>query len=186
MASVNTGVTKSCGCLQVERRNINAFKTHGLSKHPIYRVWNAMKDRCYRKKSQDYPDYGGRGVVVCDEWVNDFKAFYSWAIANGWQDGLQIDKDLKAIAANVEPLLYSPMWCQFVTPSDNSNGRRNNRIIEYNGERRTLAEWAKMFNLSISSFRSRLERNGWVLEDFIARPANTNKNGVKRKTKRDG
>lgn len=181
MASVNTGVTKSCGCLQVERRNINAFRTHGLSKHPVYRVWNAMKDRCYRVKSEDYPDYGARGVIVCDEWKRDFKAFYDWAISNGWGIGLQIDKDLKAKEAGVLPLIYSPEWCQFVTPEDNSNGRRSNRIIEYRGEMKTLKEWSAILGIHRSTLTGRLKRNNYVLNDIIARGANVKKNGEHRK-----
>lgn len=166
-SSVNAGVTKSCGCLLAEQRPPSTT-THGLSKHPIYRVWNGMKDRCYREKSDDYPDYGGRGVIVCDEWKDDFMAFYNWAICNGWKKGLQIDKDLKAKEMNLPaPLIYSPEWCRFVTPADNSNGRRSNRVIEYKGERRSLSEWSKLIGLNRITLRGRLERNGWVLDDAI-------------------
>lgn len=173
MSSVNAGITKSCGCLQAENRHKTRFITHGLSKHPIYRVWNAMKDRCYREKCDDYLDYGGRGVIVCDEWKDDFKAFYDWAIKNGWRKGLQIDKDIKAKELNVEALIYSPERCVFVTPKNNSNARRSNRIIKYKGEEKSLTEWSDILGLKVHTLRATLERNNWIMTDYIARSVKT-------------
>lgn len=83
-------------------------KTHGLNDHPLYRKWNGFKTRCYNKNNPKYHRYGGRGVIVCNEWVNNFKAFYDWAILNGWEEGLQIDKDIKAHKLGKEGLIYSP------------------------------------------------------------------------------
>jgi len=167
ISNVKAGVTKSCGCLQIERRNINCYKTHGLSGHPIYRVWNAMKDRCYRERSEDYPDYGGRGVVVCDEWKDDFAKFYDWAINNRWKKGLQIDKDIKAKEMKVEALIYSPQFCQFVTPKRNSNARRSNRVIEYKGEAKNFKQWCDLFKIGRTKFRNLLIKNNWVLDDEL-------------------
>lgn len=182
ISSVAAGKTTSCGCYQKELFRKNSYKTHCLSNHPIYRVWNAMKGRCYREKSDDYPDYGGRGVIVCDEWKDDFRAFYDWAIVNGWQPGLQIDKDLKAKELNMPPpLIYSPEWCQFVTPAKNSNGRRSNVILEYRGEKKTIKEWSIALKIHASTLYGRLERNNWVLNDIVARDANIKRNGEKRK-----
>ncbi len=93
-------------------------KTHGLTKHPLYKVWDAMKDRCYREKSTRYEYYGGIGVSVCDEWKNDFKKFYDWAI-DIWKPGLQIDKDILCKKLNIYPKIYSPETCLFVTPREN-------------------------------------------------------------------
>lgn len=69
---------------------------HGLSKHPLHNVWHGIKCRCYGKSSKGYNNYGALGVIMCDEWKNNFKSFYDWAISNGWEKGLQIDKDIKA------------------------------------------------------------------------------------------
>lgn len=90
---------------------------HGLVKHPLNSVWCGMKQRCYNKNMHRYVDYGGRGIKICDEWRNDFEAFHNWAIANGWQAGLQIDRiDNDGI--------YEPGNCRFVTPQANSLNRR--------------------------------------------------------------
>lgn len=101
-----------CGC-DLTNRNIK----HKKRNTKLYNVWDAMKQRCYNKNNQRYSSYGGKGVYVCDEWVNDFKAFYDWAINNGYKKGLVLDKDIICLVKDVEPMYYSPDTCQFVTPS---------------------------------------------------------------------
>ncbi len=95
------------------------MKSHGLSKHKLYKVWDSMKDRCYRKKNTAYKRYGGSDVIVCDEWKNDFMAFYTWAI-DKWKPGLCIDKDILCKKLNISPKIYSPQTCQFITSRENS------------------------------------------------------------------
>ena len=154
---VVTGATKSCGCYAVERA-ISDSTTHGLSNHRLYAKWNDVKNRCYNKKVSSYKIYGGRGVVMCDEWRNDFKCFYNWCIENGWEEGMQIDKDIKG-----DGLLYSPGTCCFVTPKKNCNNRRSNRYIEYNGVVKTLMEWSEHFGVNPGTLFGRLSR-GWSLD----------------------
>src|SRR5699024_10556158 len=79
--------TKSCGCL------IGAnLKTHGFTGHRIYHIYKHMKARCYTKTNQDYKDYGGRGIKVCDMWLDNFKNFHNWAMENGYKNNLSIDR----------------------------------------------------------------------------------------------
>jgi len=120
--SVRNGNTKSCGCyISKVMATVNKSKiTHGLSKQPIYHVWIMMKQRCYNKNSKRYKDWGGRGITVCDEWINDFEAFYSWAIPNGYNESLQIDREDND--GN-----YEPDNCRFTTAKINANNRRNTR-----------------------------------------------------------
>lgn len=82
---LNTGKIKSCGCLN---------KKHMKSNSKIYSVWENIKQRCYNINNPQYINYGGRGIVVCDEWKNDFKTFHDWAILNGYEEnkGLSIDR----------------------------------------------------------------------------------------------
>lgn len=124
---------------------------HGHSYHPIYSVWRAMINRCYNKKSTYYHNYGGRGVRVCDEWRHDFAAFFNWSIANGWQKGLEIDKDIKG-----NGMIYSPDTCVFVTRKENGRKKKNNVLVVYNGESKPLAEWCELFNLKYTTIRHRL------------------------------
>ena len=65
---------------------------HNMSYSKLYKVWQGMKTRCYNNKFIYYRHYGGRGIKVCDEWINDFATFYKWAINNGYAKGLTIDR----------------------------------------------------------------------------------------------
>ena len=128
--------TKSCGCA---RKNPfvkghpygKRFQpTHGLSKHPLFKVWLHIIDRCYKflPTHISYRYYRGKGIQVCDEWRNNFKNFYDWAIANNWQKGLTIDR--KDSNGN-----YEPSNCEFVTASENSKrmSKDNPTHGEFNG-----------------------------------------------------
>lgn len=106
------GITKSCGHRQVS----NGATVNG-KKSPIYRVWEGLRTRCNNPKCDSYPYYGGRGISVCDEWQDGFAVFRDWAIKNGYQEGLQIDR----IDNNGN---YEPGNCRFVTRSVNMNNRR--------------------------------------------------------------
>ena len=118
--------TKSCGCLTAETASIT-FKKHGLGDKPERTVWRAIKSRCYNKKNVGYEGYGGRGISMCDEWLNSFDSFEAWLHSNGWSKGLQIDR----IDNNGN---YCPENCRIVTNLENcSLGRRRSRIDNATG-----------------------------------------------------
>lgn len=125
-ANLRNGRTLSCGC--------NSLK-HGKRSTRLYRIWGGMKARCYRKTHVWYKRYGGRGIVICDEWRDNFQAFYNWAMANGYRDDLSIDR----IDVNGN---YSPDNCKWSTEVEQKNNRSNNQTVEINGRTQTLAEWA--------------------------------------------
>jgi hypothetical protein len=108
----------SCGCLN--RRTTKELRlTHGFSKHPLFWVWVAMRERCYNPNHPDYSKYGAKGVTICNSWKDDAGAFINWALTNGWQKGLHLDKDILSYAQGIVPT-YSPTTCQFITPAENS------------------------------------------------------------------
>jgi len=107
------GHTLSCGCYEEEvllKRNTKY--SHNIPK--LYHCWNDMMRRCYDQKSTGYLYYGGRGVSVCEDW-HDYQKFLDWALMNGWEEGLQLDKDKKG-----DGLLYCPDFCCFLTPKENN------------------------------------------------------------------
>lgn len=120
---IRNGHTKSCGCLCLE---INAKrlkgnqlgKIHGLHDHPLRAIRKAMIRRCGNPNDRFFKNYGGRGIIVCDEWKESLVAFYEWAIDNGWFKGLSIDRinnDGK----------YEPKNCRWITVSENSRRPRS-------------------------------------------------------------
>ena len=111
-AVLSNGHTKSCGCLRKEGPRKPSY-SHGLSKTRLYRIWSNMKSRCLNPKVHNYKHYGGKGVSVCDEWLQNFKAFYDWAIASGYKDDLTIDR--KDSDGN-----YCPENCCWITQSENA------------------------------------------------------------------
>lgn len=152
--NVKTGKTLSCGCLNAETKG--ALK-HGMSNHPLYSVWENMLSRCYNKKVKQYKNYGGRGVVMCEEWRTNPDVFINWGLENGWERRLELDKDILG-----NGLVYSPQTCCFVTPKINSRNKNNNVFIEFCGERKTLVEWAESLNIHPSGMIYRI--NKWGIE----------------------
>src|ERR1700690_13838 len=131
---IKKGGIKSCGCLAAINCQRIALR-HGLSSSTLYRIWNKMKDRCYNNKHIHYKSYGGRGIEVCEEWLNDFMSFYNWAINNGWSEGLTLDRINNANG-------YSTFNCKFSTAKQQGRNRRNNFLITAFGNTKCASEWA--------------------------------------------
>lgn len=115
---LKSGHTRSCGCLHKER-TVKHSTTHGLRQHPLYNVHSSMKNRCTNPKSKAYRNYGGRGIKVCDRWLESFENFYE-DIIEGYIKGLQLDR----IDNDGD---YSKENCRWVTPQQNSMNRGVNR-----------------------------------------------------------
>lgn len=137
------GHTKSCGCLNREektKRIIKQSTTHNSSRTRLYNIWKKMKQRCYNSNHTYYRDYGGRGILMCDEWKNDFVAFRDWAMENGYADELTIDR----IDNNKG---YSSDNCRWVDKKSQQRNKRNNVYVEYEGEEKTLSEVAELLGM---------------------------------------
>lgn len=158
--NLRAGKSQSCGCYRVDR-NSEQFSTHGMTNTKLYGVWSGMKARCFNKNVDAYKDYGGRGIVVCDEWKNDFSAFYHWAIANGYREGLSIDR-----IDNDKG--YAPDNCHWVTSVVQASNRRSNNTIQYNGEEHTVTEWAKILNINPKTIFNRIY-SGWDVADALTK-----------------
>ena len=160
---LKNGDTKSCGCAHHDMLVKRNYK-HGISdRHPIYVIWCHMKERCYRERCEGYKYYGGRGITVCDLWKNDFKSFYDWSIDNGWAPKLSIDR-----IDNNGP--YSPENCRWVDRITQMNNTRANVIVEFKGEKHTIAEWARLKNISYSALKQRIVNYKWDIERALTTP----------------
>ena len=153
---LTSGNTKSCGCLRKER-NIESHKTHGQYRSRLWRTWENMKQRCYNKNDKHY---GGRGIAVCDEWLNDFMAFYDWAMKNGYDDTLTIDR----IDNNGN---YEPNNCRWATVKQQNKNRRSNINFTYNGETHCLMDWCKILELNYNTVYNRFHNCNWSIEKAL-------------------
>lgn len=152
--SLRSCATKSCGCLNSELAKQRKQK-HKHCEERIYHIWKNMKQRCSNANFNAYTRYGGRGITVCDEWLNDFQAFYDWAMANGYKDGLTIDR----INNNKG---YSPDNCRWATPKEQANNRQSNHLVTFNGKTQTIAQWADELNMNYFALYSKLKRLNYI------------------------
>lgn len=166
--SVKNGNTKSCGCFH-KKQLIERSITHGLADHPLYGVWMGIKGRCYNSNHSAYKYYGGKNVKMCQEWKDDFLAFYNWAIENNWKEGLQIDKDIKAKQKGIASLLYSPEWCTIVTAKQNSNAKEGCNVYKIDNLNYTKAQLSEKYDINYAALNRRL-KVGWGVEKSLGVP----------------
>lgn len=128
-----------------------------MSDLKLYWVWRRMIKSTNSPSYKDYKNYGGRGIKICDEWLHNFKSFHKWAIANGYSEGLQIDR----VDNNGD---YEPSNCRWTTSQVQNNNKRNNINIEYNGETKTLGEWSKFLDIEYHILYDRLYKYHWEID----------------------
>jgi hypothetical protein len=160
--SLKDGSIVSCGCRKREQGKTNLTKhhTHKQSGTRLYYSWQDMKKRCYNEGNSRYANYGGRGIKVCDEWKDNFTAFYQWAIENGYSEKLTIDR------INVDGD-YEPSNCRWADIKTQCNNRTSNIKITIGNSTRTLTEWCEIFNVDYKKINARYRRNGFVSIDDL-------------------
>lgn len=147
------GHTTSCGCA---KKGINS--THKMSHTRIYQEWAHMKQRCFYPNSIGWEKYGGRGITVCDEWQHDFKAFYDWAMANGYSNELTLDR-----IDNDKG--YCPENCRWTTMKEQISNRSNS-LVFYG---KTLQEWSEELGIKYTTLWNRIFTYDWPLEKALGK-----------------
>lgn len=150
------GITKSCGCLVYEQKT---RLTHGMTGTVLHNRWLNMKSRCFNPHNKRYERYGGRGITICDEWL-DFKNFYNWSVANGFSEELSLDR-----IDNDKG--YCPDNCRWATPRQQANNTARNVKIEYMGKVKTLSQWCRDLGLNYKLVYYRYHEQNMKLEKAI-------------------
>lgn len=147
----------SCGC------NVKRRKT-ATKKDSLYRRWSAMKRRCSNPEAADYKYYGGKGVSICDEW-KDFEVFKEWAVRNGWDESLTIDR--KDSNGN-----YEPNNCRWTTMQTQNRNKPHLKRYEAFGEEKLICEWAEDPRCLVSQLTlyNRIHISQWNPETAMTKP----------------
>jgi hypothetical protein len=133
-------------------------KMHGLSQTRLYRIWALIKDRCFNHNTTCYVNYGGRGIGICNEWL-DFETFYYWSLKNGYSDLLTIDR--KDNDGN-----YTPSNCRWVDRKTQQNNMRANHKIVYKGELLNMSQIIEITGFNRNTVNGRI-RLGWQDKDLF-------------------
>lgn len=146
----------SCGCLNKLRMKKRSSK-HNLYYTKIYKIWIAMKQRCYYKKYKYYKNYGGKGIKVCDEWKNSIINFYEWALKNGYEDGLSIER----VDINKD---YCPENCKWIPKNQQQKNTSRTKLYKYKNEKETIYFFSKKYKIPQSSFYRKIRKGISVAE----------------------
>lgn len=162
-ADLRRGDSKSCGCLNHELARERLLQ-HGHTNTAIYGEWARMKRRCRGNNAYDKKHYSDRGIKVCDQWVNNFSAFYDYVskLPNYGQPGYSLDR-----VSNDQG--YEPGNVRWASPVMQANNRSNNIVLTYNGEIHTQAEWARIVGIKYTTLQRRL-LDGWSVERTLTTP----------------
>lgn len=163
------GLSKSCGCQRsknysntLHEKYKNKAKT-GEGRTRLHVIWDGMKKRCNCITDKHYVWYGERGIRVCKEWSDSFQSFKRWALENGYQDDLTIDR----IDNDGD---YEPNNCRWISQAEQCRNKRNNILLTLNGETMCIAEWAKKLGINSETIRNRKNNLGWSDEKTLTTP----------------
>jgi hypothetical protein len=162
--------TISCGCYHSEKvkrpKNKDVKVTTNKS---LYSRWSSLKQRCYDKNNSRYKNYGARGIKVCDEWLgkNGSENFIRWALQNGYNDDLTIDR----IDVNGD---YCPENCRWVSNKEQASNKTTNVFVFYNGDKKTIREWSLILKVNEDTLYRR-KKKGWCDKKIIETPIRKHK-----------
>lgn len=151
LANVKRGTTKSCGCLLKERA-IKRMTKHGESKTRLYKIYTGMQSRCYREYTKSYKSYGAKGITICDEWNESFLKFKEWALNNGYQEDLSIER--------VDPSgNYEPSNCKWIARKLQNDNKKNTIFIEHDGRKHSMRKMCRDKGIKYTTVYEYAKRN---------------------------
>lgn len=155
------GHSNSCGCIhKTLAAEINNKYHDNTCKTKLYHIWTGIKDRCYNKNAPRYKNYGGRGIIICNEWKEEFLNFKFWALNNGYKEGLTIER----IDVNGN---YCPENCKFIPKQQQAFNKQNTIKLTYKGQTKRLKEWADLFNIKYDTLHNRIKNMGLEIDTAL-------------------
>lgn len=173
IANLKKGHTSSCGCINIEKikeRSITHGHSRGGNESPEYRTWQNMLTRTQNPNNKSFPDYGGRGIQVCDRWKDSFENF----LADMGKRPKNTSLDRKE-----NNLGYSKENCRWATRKEQSNNKRSNVSFIYAGKTQTLTQWANELGITVVTLWMRLNAYGWPIEKAFNTPIRRKSNILK-------
>jgi hypothetical protein len=158
-SSLMNGRTKSCGCLANEMTS-KRLKVHGMTESGEFETWCNMKARCYNPNIKQYKDWGGRGITVCQEWLDSFEQFY---VDMGPRPSSEYSIDRIDNDGN-----YCKENCRWATRREQGNNTRSNLLIPYGGKTQNLTDWSIELKIKYSTLAGRIGK-GWTIEEAFTR-----------------
>jgi len=153
------GLCKKCLGKNSKKYN-KPKKPKNIIPERLQQTYENMRQRCYNPNAKSYKYYGDKGVIICDEWLKDRKTFYNWALSNGYEENLTIDR--KDTNGN-----YEPNNCRWITHKEQQNNKTNNVFIEHEGEVKTVSQWSEETGISGNSIKGRYEKGKNIMEDYF-------------------
>lgn len=160
-ARLKNGHTKSCGCWS-HKFVAQSRTTHGQTGTRLYRIWVQIINRCTNARTPAYPDYGGRGITICDRWRSSFEAFA--------EDMGQPTSSAHTIDRIDNDSGYSMENCRWATKHEQARNTRGNTLITFNGETHCISEWADIVGIHQDVIGERIRRRGWSVERALTTP----------------
>lgn len=163
--AIISGHSCSCGCYFKEQVAVR-FVRYAHVPHHLRKVYASMLQRCYNPKDRGYKNYGAKGVRVCEEWIKDKGLFFNWALDNGWEKGLQVDKDIIG-----DGFLYSPTTCSIVTIQDNLAAKKSSapKLYKYKNQILTLPKICLLENVNHHFVYNKMKIGNASLSEAIKR-----------------
>jgi hypothetical protein len=165
---IRNGKIKSCGCYHREasKKRAQKFENDVYSNKRLYSIYNGIKKRCYSCNEPRYRDYGARGIIMCDIWIDKecgFDNFVTWSNANGYDDTKSIDR----IDVNGN---YEPSNCRWISMKEQNLNKRCTKWVDYNGEHIQLKILCDRYKLKYDAIHNRIYNLGWSVNDAIEIP----------------
>ena len=164
--NVVDGTVKSCGCMTSKLLHDAFWKEDALNRQRLYRIWGGMKQRCYNRNSDNYPDYGGRGIIICDEWLSSYDAFKEWALSHGYSDELSIDRI--NVNGNYEP--NNCRWADWETQANNKRPKKRNVKWTIDGITKPARDWCNECGVSYEMAMYRINHMGMSVYEALTTP----------------